>query len=103
LSVRRAVIVEFNSQTLWGFVVYAVTEEGHNVVDAISAALLARAKSAAHELRLRYVDKDVRVMEFHSTSVHGSAPMINQWPQVGQLVDLHLNDSERLVSVWHQD
>jgi len=94
----RAVVVDFNTQNLWGTLVYAPDAHGHNLVDAISAALIARSQSTAYSLRIRHTGKEVQVMQFHSTSFHGA---LNEFPSVGQLVELHLNSDQRLVAVWY--
>jgi hypothetical protein len=93
----RAVVTSFDESN-WGTLVYALDDQGHNVVDAISAALIARSLSTAYNLRIRYTGKEVQVLEFHSTSFHGA---LNELPYTGQLVEVHLNDHQRLVAVWY--
>jgi hypothetical protein len=80
--------------------VFAPDDRGHNVVDALSAALIIKDAKTAREIRLNSVAKDLTVkeMDFHSTSFHGAR---NEFPFVGQLVELHLNDDQRLVAVWY--
>lgn len=99
-GVRRAVVTEFDAQRLWGRLVYALDERGLSTVDAISAALIARSRQVANDLRIQGTGKTVQVIDFHSTSVHGIGSTEN-WPQVGQLVEVHLNADERLVAVWY--
>jgi hypothetical protein len=90
-------------QTLWGHIVYAPTDVGHRVVDALSAALLAKSRQLAREIRIRHDRLDVETLEFHTTSWHGAPTRSSDhwWPDLGELVEVHLNDSGKLVAVWH--
>ncbi len=103
-GIRRAVVWAFESKTLWGKLAYAVDERGYNAVDAISAALIAKHSSIAREIRLtsELTARTTKSMDFHSTSVHGIGSTEN-WPWVGQLVEVHLNEDQRLVAVWYQE
>lgn len=96
----RAVVTSFNRSTCWAQLVYALDARGHNVVDALSAALIVHDAKTARAIRLNSVAKDLTVkeMDFHSTSFHGAR---NEFPFVGQLVEVHLNDDRRLVAVWY--
>jgi len=103
-GVRRAVVWAFESKTLWGKLAYAVDERGYNAVDAISAALIAKHSSIAREIRLtsELTAHATKSIDFHATSIHGIGSTEN-WPWVGQLVEVHLNDDQRLVAVWYQE
>lgn len=94
----------FEPKTLWGKLMYAFDERGHQAVDAISAALIAKHVSIAREIRLNseLKDRTTKSLDFHSTSVHGIGATEN-WPWIGQLVEVHLNIDQNLVSVWYRE
>ena len=100
----RAVVWEFTPKTLWGKLTYALDDRGHVALDAMSAALIAKHHSIAREIRLNseMTDRSTRSMDFHSTSVHGIGST-EQWPVIGQLVEVHLNDDQNLVAVWYRE
>lgn len=95
-GVHRAVVVDFDGRTLWGRLVYAPNEQGWTALDAIAAVMLANVS--------RTIDRDIArgtdliEIAFHSTSVHGIGTSEN-WPRVGQMVDVHLNSDQKLVAV----
>lgn len=100
----RAVVWDFNEKNLWGKLTYALDERGFTVIDAMSAALIAKHNSIAREIRLtsEMKDRSTKSIDFHSTSVHGIGSTEN-WPWVGQLVEVHLNDDKNLVAVWYRE
>lgn len=100
----RGVVWAFEQKTLWGKLAYALDERGLVAVDAMSAALIAKHQSIAREIRLtsELTDRATKSIDFHSTSVHGIGSTEN-WPWVGQLVQVHLNVDQNLVAVWYQD
>lgn len=102
-GIRRAVVWDFDRKNSWGKLMYALDERGYDAVDAISAALIAKHASIAREIRLtsELTMRTTKSMDFHSTSVHGITE--DNWPWVGQLVELHLNEDQRLVAVWYQE
>lgn len=97
----RGVVTYLDERTLWGKLVYAPTEDGHDVVDALSAALMINASKVARGIRLDGVAKTLTVKEldFHTTSFLGG---YGRDLQPGQLVDVHLNVDDKLVSVRYQ-
>jgi hypothetical protein len=102
-----------DDQTLWGHIVYAPTAAGHRVVDALSAALLAKSSQLAREIRIRHNRLDVETLEFHTTSWHGAPTRgSDHWslrprrpvslrPDLGEIVEVHLNADNKLVAVWY--
>lgn len=97
----RGVVTFLDERTLWGKLVYAPTEIGHNVVDAISAALMAKSTKTVRQIRDG--QEAVVELEFHLTAWHGASCSSNsEWrPQPGELVRVRLNADYKLVSVWY--
>lgn len=98
----RGVVWNFEEKSGWGKLTYAFDERGHSVIDAMSAALLAKHTSIAREIRLNseYKDRTTTSLDFHSTCFSGG--YVQEWPWGGQLVEVHLNEDNKLVSVWYQ-
>jgi len=92
-----------DDRTLWGHIVYAPTAAGHRVVDALSAVLLAKSSQLAREIRIRHNRRDVETLEFHTTSWHGAPTRGSDhwWPDLGEIVEVHLNGDNKLVAVWY--
>lgn len=101
-GVHKALVTEFNRYNLWGKLLYAIDERGYVILDAVAAALMVKSQKVAYDMYRPSLGKTVQKMDFHSTSVHGIGST-DHWPQVGQLVDVHLNDNGNLVAVWYQD
>lgn len=97
----RGVVTFLNARTLWGKLVYAPTETGHAVIDAISAALIVTAKKAVRQIRQGQAN--VVELEFHLTAWHGATwSATNPWrPKPGEIVQVRLNADHKLVSVWY--
>jgi hypothetical protein len=101
----RGVVMQMNPQTYWGKLVYAPTDAGHAVVDALSAALIIKASKTVRQLREDAVEA-TRValeMSFHSTSWHMQPGRRDWLPQPGEIVEVHLNSDYKLVAVWYAE
>lgn len=97
----RGVVTFLDERTLWGKLVYAPTDAGHNVIDAMAAALMVKAKRAARQIRQG--EDAVIELEFHLTAWHGATwSESNNWrPKPGEIVRVRLNTDHKLVSVWY--
>jgi len=101
----RGVVTYVNERTGWGRLVYTPSKDDHSVVDALSAALMVNAAKVARGIRLDGVVKTFTLieLEFHTTSWHGQPSYRSGWvPQPGEIVDVHLNTDNKLVSVWYE-
>lgn len=88
-----------DERTLWGKIIYAPTEAGYAIVDALSAALLVKAKKAARQIRAN--ETAVVELEFHLTAWIGATwSSRSSWrPRPGEIVKVRLNSDYKLVSV----
>ena len=99
----RGVVMSMDARSGWGVAVYAFCDEGQNVVDALSAALIAKELPTARKIQYYGIITvpSVVSLEFHMSSLHGST--VRDWDEaprlVGHFVEVHLNSDFKLVMV----
>ncbi len=93
------IVVKYEERNLWGVVAYVDDPTKYAIIDALAVMHMANAVAFTEQfLKEHKSDGVLKFMNFHSTCVHSTNH--TYVVEVGQEVELHLNQHGKLVSVY---